>query len=322
MALRSFQQLGHRAAFSAWTPFARQRPTVRSMQTFQFCQYHALTPLPRTLGFHRSATNPLPYTRLVVTQTATSMPAGDTRIPLKFDKVPDKLPDWWDDEDDEDEEAENSKQPNGDGGDGSSGGGGDGSGGYGSNNGSSNGDGGEKGFFAGLLAMYVRAVKTNPVRTKAASTALLSIVGDYLAQHISQQDDPSCKLDIRRTLSVGIWGFIALGPSLHYWYAALDRLFFGKFAVLYKVVADQLLFSTVSNAAFMAGVGTLEGHPFRETLETVRTKIWPSMKANWTLWPAAQLINFACVPKSFQIVYVNCIALIWSVILAYIAHDT
>lgn len=233
---------------------------------------------------------------------------------MHFDKVPDKLPDWWDEEDeDEEEDNDHEKGGNGNGNKGRGQGGGAGGGG--------GGGGGEEGIFALLLAAYVRAIKTNPVRTKALSTGLIAILGDLLAQKISQRGDGQFVLDLRRSASVGIWGLLALGPALHYWYGILDRLFLGRYAVISKLLSDQLLFAPVCNTAFMLGVGSLEGNPFSEVSKTVREKFWPSTKANWTLWPAAQLLNFSLVPKTFQIVYVNCVALVWSVILAYIAHD-
>lgn len=248
---------------------------------------------------------------------------------LRFDKVPDKLPDWWDDEDEDEDEEDSDGNKGGDerdegnreGGSGSGSGGDEGPRGGGGGGGSGDGGGRRAGVFAMLLAMYVRSIKTNPVRTKAISTSLLAFMGDLLAQKIAQRDKAEFVLDMRRSASVGLWGFCMMGPVLHYWYGILDRLFFGKFAVMNKLLSDQLLFAPLFNGAFMLGVGSLEGHPFQDLTETVRTKLWPSMKANWTLWPAAQVVNFALVPKTFQIVYVNCVALVWSVVLAYIAHD-
>lgn len=234
---------------------------------------------------------------------------------MKFDKVPDKLPDWWDEEDDDDEEME------GKGNSGNRGESGDGRGGGSSGGGGGNGNSEGDGFFATLLAMYVQAVRKYPIRTKATSTCLLALLGDYFAQRIAQRQDPGFSLDVRRSASIGVWGFCFMGPVLHYWYGLLDRMFLGRYAVLSKVLSDQILFAPFFNGAFIAGVGSLEGHPTKEVSETVKTKLWPSMKANWTLWPAAQLINFTVIPRTFQIVYVNCVALVWNVILTYISHE-
>lgn len=327
MTMRSLRLLNRRTAFSTLGGTARHRANWTNDRV-AISYYRAITPFNcarfdlHTLR-HAGIRETLPS--FVIT-SSIACPAFPYPANMKFDKVPNKLPEWWDDEEDEDDEAMKRKLAKEGGGSGNFGNGGDGGGGYGSNgagggDGHGDGDGGKDGFLPGLLAMYVRTVQKHPVRTKAISTCVLGILGDILAQRIAHRQNVQFTLDLRRTLSIGLWGLVALGPALHYWYAALDRLFFRKYAVLYKVLADQLVFSTVSNASFMAGVGTLEGHPLKESIENVRSKLWPSMKANWMLWPAAQVINFACIPRSFQVVYVNCIALVWCVILAYIAHE-
>lgn len=40
------------------------------------------------------------------------------------------------------------------------------------------------------------------------------------------------------------------------------------------------------------------------------------MKLNYTLWPAAQVVNFAFVPTAWQVVYVSAVSLVWGVILS------
>lgn len=262
--------------------------------------------------------------------------------PVCFDKVPDRLPDWWDDEDDEDDEeeedADNDKKgeqygedesktgdPNLDDvsfskGSGGSPGGGGGSG-RGSGRGSGSGDDEMgKGILATIMALYTRAIRNAPIRTKSISTCLLALLGDLLAQRIAT-GPKAFEWDRRRSTSVGIWGLLFMGPVLHSWYGVLDRIFFGRFSVWQKLLCDQLFFAPFFNGAFIAGIGTMEGLSPHEVITTLKSKLWPSMKANWTIWPAAQFVNFAFIPKTFQIVYVNCIALFWNVILTYISHD-
>lgn len=314
---RPTHRLGLRTAFASIIGTARPRVSARSDVLARTWMLHDAATVRST--FNMKATinaNPRCHDRLPRWTCSFANPPFSNPSIMRFDKVPDKLPDWWDDEEDEDDEPKEGGNDRG------GGGSGEGNDGRGSGGNSGGGGGGyEEGLFATLLAMYVRAIRTNPVRTKAISTSLLSVIGDLLAQKIAQRDNAEFVLDTRRSASIGLWGLFIMGPALHYWYAVLDRLFFGKFAVLNKLLSDQLLFAPVFNAAFIVGVGSLEGNPLKEVAETVRTKFWPSMKANWTLWPAAQVVNFALVPKTFQIVYVNCVALVWSVILAYIAHD-
>lgn len=197
-----------------------------------------------------------------------------------------------------------------------------GGGGFGSGSGSG-GDGGDGGRnpLRRLLALYVEAVSRRPVVTKSLTTMVLGGCGDLLAQRIAahQRGEP-LRVDVVRLRAVALWGLLFMGPMLHTWYGALDRIYFGAGAAWRKMLTDQLLFSTPFNAAFLVGVAALQGTPVGDAVAALRSTLWPSMKANWTLWPAAQMINFTLVPKPFQMVYVNCVGIVWNSILSYIAH--
>jgi Mpv17 / PMP22 family len=38
------------------------------------------------------------------------------------------------------------------------------------------------------------------------------------------------------------------------------------------------------------------------------------------LWPAAQFVNFSVIPRQFQILWVNGVAFVWTILLTYISH--
>lgn len=184
------------------------------------------------------------------------------------------------------------------------------------------GDGGGGGNpFLRLASLYLSAQSRWPIRTKAASTLVLSVLGDLVAQRIAaRRAGVPFSLDGRRTAAVGAWAFCFMGPVLHHWFGALDRVFVGRgrAAVGAKVACDQLLFAPPFNAAFIGGVGALEGET--RVVARVRGAIGETLRANWMLWPAAQAVNFALVPREWQMIYVNTVALGWSVALAYITH--
>lgn len=264
---------------------------------------------------------------------AGALPRSDrvTFLPsvLRFDKVPDKLPDWWDEDDDaDDSDGDDDDDDVNDGNFGSRGGG---SGGSGRNDGNGDGNGGgndgdpdysKLGPFGVFLTMFTRSVAKYPLRTKAVSTGVLAIIGDLIAQRIAwgAQESPY-KHDVRRTLAIGIWGFVFMGPVLHTWYGILNRYVLGRFSVLRKVVFDQTVFAPLFNSSFFFGVGLLEGQLFPDIVTSWRSRIWSSMLANWSIWPIAQAVNFLFVPLPLQIVYVNCVAVVWNAILTYISHN-
>lgn len=45
----------------------------------------------------------------------------------------------------------------------------------------------------------------------------------------------------------------------------------------------------------------LEGKPLSAAWTKYQTEIWDSVKACWTVWVPAQLINFAFVPRHFRV---------------------
>lgn len=243
-----------------------------------------------------------------------------------FDKIPKKLPDWWeeDDDDDDDEEEKRKKsevqrqfQKMGGGGNGDDDGGNSGGGG---GRGDGDGDGDDKGFFNSILLMYTYLLSNYAVPTKAVTTSVLAVIGDLIAQRISVPAD-AFEWDRQRTFAIGLWGLVFMGPVLHAWYAILNRTISGKFSVIKKVVLDQILFAPMFNSAFLFGTGLLEKKPLESVRRTWSLKFKDSMIANWMIWPFAQAINFQFIPRTYQVVFVNFVALLWNAILTYISHD-
>ena len=54
----------------------------------------------------------------------------------------------------------------------------------------------------------------------------------------------------------------------------------------------------------------------RELLSELRLKLVPTIKAGWTLWPAAHVINFALVPTQHRILYANVVSIAGTFILS------
>jgi protein Mpv17 len=169
-----------------------------------------------------------------------------------------------------------------------------------------------------LWRSYKRTLDANPVRTKAATSIGAALVGDSLAQYLSRSASSSSsnaaedwRYDWQRTARLCLFN-AGMGCFGHYYYGALDKrvgIAAPKSAgtVISKVAIDQLLFSPICTLGFYAYKCTVEGRP-KEYLSELRQKLWPTLKAGWSLWPAAHVINFAFVPTQHRILYANVVS--------------
>lgn len=56
---------------------------------------------------------------------------------------------------------------------------------------------------------------------------------------------------------------------------------------------------------FFCAMSMLEGNSLQEAWASTKQKFAPTLKANYLLWPAANLVNFAFVPPAQRILYCN-----------------
>ncbi|KAG2495218.1 hypothetical protein HYH03_006824 [Edaphochlamys debaryana] len=189
---------------------------------------------------------------------------------------------------------------------------------------------------AAFWAFYCGALDSHPLITKVATGIVGTILGDYVAQRLSHNVEeqtarqggkpaPAFQFDLLRTSRLCIYGAIVGTPVGHFWFQLLDTKVFPEamtspLAVLTKMSLDQLLMCPTATALFFTVMRIWEGHP-NDALSYMRTKIAPTLRANYVLWPAAHIINFAFVPPAQRILYCNAVGVIWTVILSTILNS-
>lgn len=69
-----------------------------------------------------------------------------------------------------------------------------------------------------------------------------------------------------------------------------------------RVAADQLIFAPFGVAAFFTAMTLAEGGGKQGVKQKMKDMYFPTLKANYVLWPAAQVVNFRLMPVQFQLV--------------------
>ncbi|RKP03128.1 hypothetical protein CXG81DRAFT_9969 [Caulochytrium protostelioides] len=194
-----------------------------------------------------------------------------------------------------------------------------------------------------LWRRYLDLLVRRPLPTKIVTSAVLGFLGDASAQvieHASHVSAPSTSFntthvagapplpvfgwDAARTARITLYGALLAAPVTHVWYNVLEAVAgrgTGPRAVVRKVFLDQTLCAPVMTAAFFVAIGAMEqwqAAVSAHRLAQAADLWWPTLCANWLVWPAALAINFAFVPLAARVGFSNAIGLGWTIYLSWV----
>ncbi|XP_042523194.1 peroxisomal membrane protein 2 isoform X1 [Dipodomys spectabilis] len=117
------------------------------------------------------------------------------------------------------------------------------------------------------LARYLLLLRRYPVLTKAASSGILSALGNLLAQMIEkkQRKKNSQNLDVCGPLRYAVYGFFVTGPLSHYFYLFMEHWIPPEvpLATVKRLLLDRLLFAPAFLMLFFLFMNLLEGKDTR-----------------------------------------------------------
>eukprot|EP00614_Pseudopedinella_elastica_P001028 CAMPEP_0172600888 /NCGR_PEP_ID=MMETSP1068-20121228/21047_1 /TAXON_ID=35684 /ORGANISM="Pseudopedinella elastica, Strain CCMP716" /LENGTH=171 /DNA_ID=CAMNT_0013401693 /DNA_START=233 /DNA_END=748 /DNA_ORIENTATION=- len=161
---------------------------------------------------------------------------------------------------------------------------------------------------------------------------IIAAIGDILSQRIAPG---FLALNLKQTVTFGLAQFLFFGPVMHYWFgwiAKMDGWFTPNTEKWMVVGAKTLVDQTVGTVAILSGFfvffglvtnamdGTLLSVGIPAILsagaEKVKVDLWPTLLANWKLWPVANAFNFAVVPLQYQVFFSNFVAVVWNIYLS------
>lgn len=189
------------------------------------------------------------------------------------------------------------------------------------------------GGVADTVAQSITAIRERALR-KSAGTPL-SPKQDPIAIEIHELDRknpfndrelvPDSKhlpppFDFERLTRFMAYGF-CMAPLQFRWFKFLEKTFpITKTAAfvpaMKRVVFDQLIFAPFGLGVFFTAMTVAEGGGRRAVEQKLRDMYVPTLKANFMLWPAVQVINFRLMPVQFQLPFVSTVGIAWTAYLS------
>ncbi|TDZ20911.1 Protein sym1 [Colletotrichum orbiculare MAFF 240422] len=126
--------------------------------------------------------------------------------------------------------------------------------------------------------------------------------------------------DFERLTRFMAYGF-AMAPLQFRWFKFLSTTFpitkgNAFIPAMKRVAFDQLIFAPFGVACFFTVMTVAEGGGRRAVFQKLRDMYIPTLKANFIVWPAVQVINFRLMPVQFQLPFVSTVGIAWTAYLS------
>jgi hypothetical protein len=190
----------------------------------------------------------------------------------------------------------------------------------------------QKGPSNPLFAWYSQQLDARPLFTKCMSAGIVSFVGDLSSQTVLKKagHDPDApildRIDWKQTARFVGMNLFMVGPTLHYWYRYLGKVYPGSrwTSVANRVFWDEFVFTPVYYPVFLTILWKLE-HGFDFSMKKIGDMLWNEMPtlilAEWAIYVPAQAINFRFIPGKFQVLFSNVVGIVWNGYLSYTAQQ-
>ena len=165
---------------------------------------------------------------------------------------------------------------------------------------------------------YQQSIDNYPLATKSITSAILTAAGEVVSQQITSFGGA---VDTRQMWEFFFIGLLLQAPSSHYFYLLLDRELPPTsspwtWTTFIKLLIDQLIFSPTFLLSLFIFLDALEGLGPMAMLSHLQQSYMTTLVTNWKLWVPATMVNMACIPPAYRVLYNNLVFFVWSIILA------
>ncbi|XP_062089651.1 protein sym-1-like [Humulus lupulus] len=171
----------------------------------------------------------------------------------------------------------------------------------------------------GIIGWYLGMVKCRPILTKSVTSSLIYIAADLSSQTIAQKLLDS--YDFLRTLRMAGYGLLVLGPSLHFWFNFMSKLYPKRdlLSTLKKMAMGQGIYGPTMTVIFFSLNARLQGETGSEIVSRLKRDLFPTLLNGVMYWPMCDFITFRFIPVHLQPLVSNSFSYLWTVYMTYMA---
>ncbi|CAN8327354.1 unnamed protein product [Cochlearia groenlandica] len=171
----------------------------------------------------------------------------------------------------------------------------------------------------GFVGWYLGMVKSQPILTKSVTSSLIYIAADLSSQTIPQASVDS--YDLVRTARMAGYGLLILGPTLHYWFNFISRVFPKRdlITTFKKMAMGQTVYGPFMNVVFFSLNAALQGENGTEIVARLKRDLLPTMLNGVMYWPMCDFITFRFFPVHLQPLVSNSFSYLWTIYITYMA---
>ncbi|EGO05172.1 hypothetical protein SERLA73DRAFT_174137 [Serpula lacrymans var. lacrymans S7.3] len=175
-----------------------------------------------------------------------------------------------------------------------------------------------------LLAQYLVQLATNPLRTKALTSATFSFLQEVIGSNVAgvpirrPSKDASALSNVlaqahinSKAIKMAMYGFFVSAPLGHILVGLLQRAFAGKTGTKYRIaqiLASNLLVAPIQTSAFLSSMAVINGaKSLQEVIRTVKGGFFSVIRITWLISPISMTIAQRFVPVELWVPFFNLI---------------
>lgn len=126
--------------------------------------------------------------------------------------------------------------------------------------------------------------------------------------------------DVKRFVTLSMFGFLYHGPSGHYFYNWLDKTIEGTDgkSIAMKVAFDQVIWAPLFMTVFFTYLGLVNGDSFAAIGEKIKTDLFKAVQGSWKVWPVVHAVNFKFISTKHRLVFINAVQVAFNMFLSLI----